>query len=284
MVPTTALDIDVSFELNDNHHTIQPHRIGTTERLNRKQFFSDDGIPSMITIALVHSPMSQPRPVSSFSSTSIQSIGSPPCSPPPSSVESVAAARYAYPMTPPPFSQSKAVYPCRSPLVEVTIQSDDDEIIKYQEVRITGIVYCDSNNSSIRCDVTDESTFLQQQQEQTAIVHDSPYGFLRCAGFVYANDDEEDSIMSINSNDATIDPSDRDYFFGNGEEFLESFESPKGVMEFEEFYSNSSCCNKTSRSRLEFLFDFDSNDGESGCPILPGLTSLAVHREGDLRK
>eukprot|EP00545_Synedropsis_sp_CCMP1620_P003499 CAMPEP_0119022450 /NCGR_PEP_ID=MMETSP1176-20130426/28058_1 /TAXON_ID=265551 /ORGANISM="Synedropsis recta cf, Strain CCMP1620" /LENGTH=260 /DNA_ID=CAMNT_0006977315 /DNA_START=65 /DNA_END=843 /DNA_ORIENTATION=- len=136
------------------------------------------------------------------------------------------------PKTPVPSSRSKTTNLCRSPISEVKIRSDDDEIIRYQELRITGIVYCDSNSYgdadalSVTCD---DDTF---QKQQAAIMHDHPYGFLRCAGVVYAcSKGDDDDALSISSNDATSDPSDLDYFFEDKEEAA-IFQSPKGVMEF----------------------------------------------------
>mmetsp|Transcript_29088 Transcript_29088/g.48081 ORF Transcript_29088/g.48081 Transcript_29088/m.48081 type:complete len:178 (+) Transcript_29088:320-853(+) len=69
-----------------------------------------------------------------------------------------------------------------------------------------------------------------------------------------------------------------DYFLedDNEDAFFESFESPKGIMEFEQGLLLSKSSNRRSKSRLAFLFDVVDDDGERAeCPILPGLVVAA---------
>jgi hypothetical protein len=133
------------------------------------------------------------------------------------------------PTTPVPFlASSNTLSPRRSPIVQVKIRSDDDDVMKYQEIRITGVIYCDHN--SHYCDT---ATSIEDEEQQMATINDSEFGFLRAAGVVYPCDEDDVDAMSLSSNDAMLDPSDLDLFFENDEEEA-LFESPKGVMDFEE--------------------------------------------------
>lgn len=176
----------------------------------------------------------------------------------------------------------------RSSIIEVKIRSDDDEIIEYQEIRITGIIYCNHENQYEPNEfgaIDDEETFLQQKQ-QSDIMHDSPYGFLRSAGVVYAcGKNDDDDALSLNSNDATRDPFDRDYFFDDmteQEDIL--FESPKGVMQLESALLKGAALLKGSSSYSKARSTLQLSTGNTSdhttrfrLPILPRLT-FSDHR------
>jgi hypothetical protein len=105
--------------------------------------------------------------------------------------------------------------------------------MKYQEIRTTGVVYCNLSNQ-----YCDDATPIEGEEQQIAIINESESGFLRAAGVLYACDEDDVDAMSLSSKNAMLDPSHLEFFEDDEEDAL--FQSSKGVVGLEDVMAVSS--------------------------------------------